>query len=73
VRGWKTAKSGPAVTQAFVPLNFAPGEVCQFDWSHEQVELAGVMQTIKVAHFRLTFSRQMFWPPPLHFDQRYII
>jgi transposase len=60
VRGWKTAKSGPALTQAFVPLSFAPGEVCQFDWSHEQVELAGVMQTIKVAHFRLTFSRQMF-------------
>jgi hypothetical protein len=34
--------------------------VCQFDWSHEHVELGGVMQTIKVAHFRLTFSRQMF-------------
>jgi transposase len=60
VRGWKTTKSGPALTQAFVPLSFAPGEVCQFDWSHEQVELAGVMQTIKVAHFRLAFSRQMF-------------
>jgi hypothetical protein len=43
-----------------VPLAFAPGEVCQFDWSHEHVELAGVMQTIKVAHFRLTFSREMF-------------
>jgi hypothetical protein len=57
VRRWKTAKSGPALTQAFVPLSFAPGEVCQFDWS---LELGGVMQTIKVAHFRLTFSRQMF-------------
>jgi transposase len=42
-----------------VPLAFAPGEVCEFDWSHEHVELGGVMQTIKVAHFRLTFSRQM--------------
>ena len=60
VRGWKAAKSSPALTQAFVPLAFAPGEVCQFDWSHEHVELAGVMQTIKVAHFRLAFSRQMF-------------
>ncbi len=39
---------------------FAPGEVCQFDWSHEHVELAGVTQTIEVAHFRLAFSRQMF-------------
>ena len=43
-----------------MPLAFAPGEVCQSDWRHEHVELAGVMQTIKVAHFRLTFSRQMF-------------
>ena len=60
VRRWKAAKSGLALTQAFVPLSFAPGEVCQFDWSHEQIELAGVMQTIKVAHFRLAFSRQMF-------------
>ena len=60
VQRWKAAKSGPSLTQAFVPLAFAPGEVCQFDWSHEHVELAGVMQTIKVAHFRLAFSRQMF-------------
>ena len=57
---WKAAKSGPALTGAFVPLAFAPGEVCQFDWSHEHVELGGVMQIIKVAHFRLAFSRQMF-------------
>ena len=60
VQRWKAAKSGPALTQAFVPLAFAPGEVCQFDWSHELVELNGVMQTVKVAHFRLAFSRQMF-------------
>lgn len=60
VRRWKVSKSGPALTQAYVPLSFSPGEVCQFDWSHEHVELGGVMQTVKVAHFRLTFSRQMF-------------
>ncbi len=60
VQRWKAAKSGPSLAQAFVPLAFAPGEVCQFDWSHEHVELNGIMQTIKVAHFRLTFSRQMF-------------
>lgn len=60
VKQWKAEHSAPSVTQAFVPLVFAPGEVCQFDWSHEQVELNGVMQTIKVAHFRLTYSRQMF-------------
>jgi transposase len=60
VQRWKAVKSGPALTQAYVPLSFSPGEVCQSDWSHEHVELGGVMQTIKVAHFRLTFSRQMF-------------
>ncbi len=60
VRRWKVSKSGPALTRAYVPLSFSPGEVCQFDWSHEHVELGGVMQTVKVAHFRLTFSRQMF-------------
>ena len=60
VRRWKAVKVGPALGQAFVPMSFSPGEVCQFDWSHEHVELGGVMQTIKVAHFRLTFSRQMF-------------
>ncbi|MHB1229692.1 MAG: hypothetical protein ACYCY3_05160 [Halothiobacillus sp.] len=46
--------------QAYVPLSFAPGEVCQFDWSHEQVEINGLPQRIKVAHFRLAYSRQMF-------------
>ena len=60
VQRWKAVKSGPALTHAFVPLAFAPGEACQFDWSHEDVELGGVMQRIKVAHFRLAFSRQMF-------------
>ena len=60
VRRWKSAKLDASSAQAFVPLAFSPGEVCQFDWSHEHVEINGVMQTIKVAHFRLTFSRQMF-------------
>ena len=59
VQRWKSAKSGAPPAHAFVPLAFSPGEVCQFDWSHEHVEINGVMQ-IKVAHFRLTFSRQMF-------------
>lgn len=60
VKRWKAQSSRPSSSQAFVPLRFAPGEVCQFDWSHEQVEIAGMPQTVKVAHFRLTYSRQMF-------------
>ncbi len=60
VKQWKAGKTGVSATQAFVPLVFAPGEVCQFDWSHEQVELDGMPQTVKLAHFRLAYSRQMF-------------
>ena len=60
VKRWKSAHTGPKVTEAFVPLSFVAGDACQFDWSHEQVELGGVLQTIKVAHFRMAYSRQMF-------------
>lgn len=60
VKRWKSTTQGPKLTEAFVPLVFQPGDACQFDWSHEQVELGGVLQNIKVAHFRLAYSRQMF-------------
>ena len=60
VKQWKVKRARPSTKQAFVPLCFAPGEVCQFDWSHEVAEINGVQQTIKVAHFRLGFSRQPF-------------
>jgi transposase len=61
VLDWKR-ESGkqPVVNQAFVPLVFPAGETCQFDWSYEYVVLGGVLQTIKVAHFRLSYSRKMF-------------
>ncbi len=39
---------------------FPAGETCQFDWSHEYVILGGVLHTVKVAHFRLAYSRKMF-------------
>ena len=61
VKRWKASRaSSPGVAQAFVPLAFPPGEACQFDWSHEAVELGGTPQTAKLAHFRLAHSRQMF-------------
>jgi transposase len=60
IKRWKKLHQGPKVTEAFVPMTFLPAEVCQFDWSHEQVELSGVIRHIKVAHFRLCYSRQMF-------------
>jgi len=61
VKSWKKRRStSPTLKQAFIPLAYPAGETCQFDWSHETVELGGVVQTVKIAHFRLTYSRQMF-------------
>lgn len=61
VQDWKQqTRHNLSTKQVFVPLTFRPGETCQFDWSQETVSLGGVVQTIKVAHFRLTYSRQMF-------------
>ena len=58
VKKWRQQDLG--VSRAFVPLVFAPGEAFQFDWSYEQIELGGVNVKIKVAHFRLCHSRQVF-------------
>ena len=60
VKRWQSANHGPKLNDAFVPLLFQAGDACQFDWSQEQVEVGGVLQKIKVAHFRLSYSRQMF-------------
>lgn len=49
-----------APSSVFVPLSFPPGETCRFDWSYEHVVLGGVLHRVKVAHFRLCYSRRMF-------------
>lgn len=59
VKAWK-ANVRPGLHQAFIPLSFRPGEAYQFDWSSETVILDGVAMAIKVAHFRLTYSRMSF-------------
>ena len=59
VKAWKI-QTRSAIKQAYVPLVFAPGEACQFDWSHEQVILGGFGVKIKLAHFRLCHSRKPF-------------
>ena len=45
---------------AFIPLHFEPGDALQFDWSQECVLLAGTECPIKVAQFRLSYSRKPF-------------
>jgi transposase len=61
VKEWKQFRSAnPSIKQAFVPLLFPAGETCQFDWSHETAVIGGLEQVVKVAHFRLSYSRKMF-------------
>ena len=59
VKSWREEKGRNPGT-VFVPLQFDPGSVCQFDWSYEQVVIGGIQQTIKLAHFRLSYSRMLF-------------
>ena len=56
VRKWKNKQNQGGKT-VYVPLEFDPGEAFQFDWSEEEIELAGKMVRIKVAHIRLCYSR----------------
>ena len=59
VQKWKRSASAKQAA-AYIPQCFEPGEAYQFDWSHELVELGGVVVTVKVAHFRLCYSRMPF-------------
>ncbi len=59
VKAWKD-QSSQSIKQAYIPLIFAPGEACQFDWSHEQIILGGCNVKIKLAHFRLCHSRKSY-------------
>ena len=65
-RRWADARRkdpGATVTggvPAFIPLLFKPGEAYQFDWSHEDVEIAGKPMRVKVAHMRLCASRAVY-------------
>jgi hypothetical protein len=45
---------------AFIPPLFQPGEAYQFDWSHEDVEIAGASVRVKTAHMRLCGSRAVY-------------
>ena len=58
VKQWLAGEGKPG--KAFIPLYFSLGEAYQFDWSEEMVELGGIVQTVKVSHFRLCYSRKIF-------------
>ena len=56
VKSWREAHS-EGVSDVYVPLSFDPGEAFQFDWSYETVVLGGNTTEVKVAQFRLAYSR----------------
>lgn len=60
VQKWRRRKAGEGTAPAFIPQLFDPGDAYQFDWSHEWVELGGVVVKVKVAHFRLCHSRMPY-------------
>ena len=48
---------------AFIPLLAQHGDAYKFDWSHEDVEIAGKPLRVKVAQMRLCASRAVYvWP-----------
>ncbi len=60
---WAEARATTAaakVTEAFIPLTFAPGEAYQFDWSEEWIVLDGVCFKAQVAQVRLCHSRMPY-------------
>jgi transposase len=61
-RRWAEAqrKAPSSSVPAFIPLMFKPGEAYQFDWSHEDVEIAGKPMRVKVAQARLCASRAVY-------------
>jgi len=59
-RLWREARKEAARTASkntFVPLQFAPGEAFQFDWSEEWVVIDGVNTKLQIAHLKLCYSR----------------
>jgi transposase len=46
-----------ASKNTFVPLQFAPGEAFQFDWSEDYAVINGTNTKLQIAHFKLSHSR----------------
>ncbi len=44
----------------YIPLQFAPGEAFQFDWSEDWAVIGGERVKLQIAHFKLSNSRAFF-------------
>ncbi len=56
----KHSGSALAAGEAYIPLQFLPGDALQFDWSEEYAVLDGERTKLQVAQFRLCHSRKPF-------------
>jgi transposase len=56
-RHWKEEQYCCPQKTAYVPLQFAPGEAFQFDWSCEYAFVGGIRKRLEVAHLKLAHSR----------------
>ncbi len=45
---------------AYVPLDFEPGEAYQFDWSTQYIQIGAEITEVKVAHFVMCYSRHKY-------------
>jgi transposase len=57
VRTWRSSDESAPKRQTYIPLQFAPGEAFQFDWSCEYAFIAGARRRLEVAHVKLAHSR----------------
>ena len=59
-RQWREQQQAANCTaggHAFVPLQFAPGEAFQFDWSEDYAVISDARAKLQIAHFKLSYSR----------------
>jgi hypothetical protein len=62
-RQWRRAqleRQHAASKHTYIPLQFAPGEAFQFDWSEDWAVIAGERVKLQIAHFKLSYSRAFF-------------
>jgi len=62
-RQWRRtqlARQQQASKHTYIPLQFAPGEAFQFDWSEDWAVVGGERVKLQIAHFKLSYSRAFF-------------
>jgi transposase len=62
-RQWREEQQEAKCTASkntFVPLQFAPGEAFQFDWSEDYAVINGIHTKLQIAHFKLSHSRAFY-------------